>query len=116
MTRRRGLRRAAVLVIAGYDANPIDGVQGAKTQSALSKFLSDRKLPADTATGPDFFGTLLARAKPFRRRLLLVQTTPKYTVMASLGMSRWALSSPAAGTGGSRQCVRPDVRGDPRKL
>ena len=29
--------------IAGYDAYPIDGVQGAKTQAAIAKFLNERK-------------------------------------------------------------------------
>ncbi len=46
-------------MIAGYDANPIDGVQGAKTQAAIDKFLSDRKLPASDAATPGFFETLL---------------------------------------------------------
>ncbi len=59
--RLAGIQR--LLVIAGYDANPIDGVQGAKTQNALTKFLKDRKLPADAAAGPDFFATLLDAAR-----------------------------------------------------
>jgi uncharacterized membrane protein len=40
--RLAGIQR--LLVIAGYDAYPIDGVQGAKTQAAITKFLNDRKL------------------------------------------------------------------------
>ncbi|MEI9804669.1 MAG: DUF1036 domain-containing protein [Pseudolabrys sp.] len=51
--RLAGIQR--LLVIAGYDANPIDGVQGAKTQAALAKFLADRKLPADAASSPEIF-------------------------------------------------------------
>src|SRR5215470_3000490 len=43
--RLAGIQR--LLTIAGYDALPIDGVQGAKTQAALTKFLSDHKLPPD---------------------------------------------------------------------
>ena len=50
--RLAGIQR--LLVIAGYDANPIDGVQGAKTQAALTKFLSDRKLAADAARRRNF--------------------------------------------------------------
>ena len=46
--RLAGIQR--LLVIAGYDANPIDGVQGTKTQAAITKFLKDRKLAADAAT------------------------------------------------------------------
>ena len=37
--RLAGIQR--LLVIAGYDANPIDGVQGSKTQGAIAKFLAD---------------------------------------------------------------------------
>src|SRR5262245_13324058 len=43
--RLAGIQR--LLVIAGYDAYPIDGVQGAKTQAAITKFLNDRNLAAD---------------------------------------------------------------------
>ena len=43
-SRLAGIQR--LLVIAGYDAYPIDGVQGTKTQAAITKFLNDRKLPA----------------------------------------------------------------------
>src|SRR5450830_1772437 len=58
-----GIQR--LLAIAGYDAYPIDGVQGAKTQAALMKFLNQRKLPADAISKPDSFDTLLnAAAKP----------------------------------------------------
>ncbi|HEY4980480.1 MAG TPA: peptidoglycan-binding domain-containing protein [Pseudolabrys sp.] len=59
--RLAGIQR--LLVIAGYDANPIDGVQGAKTQAALTKFLSDRKLASDAASAPEFFATLLDAAR-----------------------------------------------------
>ena len=48
--RLAGIQR--LLVIAGYDAYPIDGVQGAKTQAAIAKFLTDRKLAADAASAP----------------------------------------------------------------
>ena len=59
--RLAGIQR--LLVIAGYDASPIDGVQGAKTQAALAKFLHDRKLAADAAAAPNFFDTLLDAAR-----------------------------------------------------
>ncbi|MGH7880537.1 MAG: DUF1036 domain-containing protein, partial [Candidatus Binataceae bacterium] len=42
--RLAGIQR--LLAIAGYDAYPIDGVQGTRTQAALAKFLADHKLPA----------------------------------------------------------------------
>jgi uncharacterized membrane protein len=59
--RLAGIQR--LLTIAGYDAYPIDGVQGAKTQSALAKFLTDHKLPANAAAQPEFFDALLAAAR-----------------------------------------------------
>ena len=46
--RLAGIQR--LLVISGYDAYPIDGVQGAKTQAAITKFINDRKLAADAAS------------------------------------------------------------------
>ena len=41
--RLAGIQR--LLVIAGYDAAPIDGVDGPKTQGALAAFLKSRGLP-----------------------------------------------------------------------
>jgi hypothetical protein len=63
--RLAGIQR--LLTIARYDAYPIDGVQGAKTQSALAKFLTDHKLPANTAAQPEFFDALLAAARATRK-------------------------------------------------
>src|SRR5262252_10833558 len=54
--RLAGIQR--LLVIAGYDAYPIDGVPGTKTQAAIAKFLNDRKLASDGATAANFFDTL----------------------------------------------------------
>jgi uncharacterized membrane protein len=113
--RLAGIQR--LLVIAGYDANPIDGVQGAKTQSALTKFLNDRKLPADTASSPEFFNTLLDAARNPQGAGFSWCNDTKYTVMASIGI----VETGAIVTRGwyrvdAGQCLRPDVRGDPRKL
>src|SRR4029077_16502839 len=94
-----------------------DGVQGAKTQSALSKFLSDRKLPADATTGPDFFGTLLAAAQNPSGVGFSWCNDTKYTVMASLGIVEMgAIVTRGWYRVAAGQCVRPDVRGDPRRL
>ena len=41
-----------LLVIAGYDAAPIDGVDGPKTQAALAAFLKNRGLAADIVQSP----------------------------------------------------------------
>src|SRR3954465_8118184 len=56
-------RRQRRLVIAGYDANPIDGLEGKKTTTALDQFLKDHRLPADTANGAAFFQVLLDAVK-----------------------------------------------------
>jgi uncharacterized membrane protein len=50
--RLAGVQR--LLAIAGCDAYPIDGVQGVKTQAALTKFLHDRTQPADALSKPEF--------------------------------------------------------------
>src|SRR5262245_32799635 len=56
--RLAGIQR--LLVIAGYDANPIDGIEGKKTETALAQFLKDRSLPSEGASAPTFFETLMA--------------------------------------------------------
>lgn len=113
--RLAGIQR--LLTIAGYDASPIDGVDGSKTRGALKQFLDDRKLSADAAKQPGFFDQLLAAARdPHGRGFSWCNDTP-YTVMASLGVTesgsivtRGWYRVPAHG------CLRPDVAGDPRKL
>ena len=69
--RLAGIQR--LLVLAGYDANPIDGLRGKKTETALAQFLKDRKLPADAASGATFSHVLIEAVKTGRRRLFLVQ-------------------------------------------
>src|SRR5436305_12053429 len=59
--RLAGVQR--LLVIAGYDANPIDGLEGKKTTAALDQFLKDRRLPADAAGGAAFFQAMLDAVK-----------------------------------------------------
>jgi uncharacterized membrane protein len=111
--RLAGIQR--LLVIAGYDAYPIDGVQGAKTQAAVTKFLNDRKLSA--VASPDFFDALIAAAlKPEGIGFSWCNDT-KYAVMASLG----TVEMGAIVTRGwyrieAGQCLRPDLRNDPHRL
>jgi len=113
--RLAGIQR--LLVIAGYDAYPIDGVQGAKTQAAVTKFLNDRKLAADTVASPDFFDALITAAlKPEGIGFSWCNDT-KYAVMASLGIVEMG----AIVTRGwyrieAGQCLRPDLRNDPHRL
>ena len=113
--RLAGIQR--LLVIAGYDANPIDGVQGAKTQAALNRFLADRKLPADAANNPNFFETLIAAAQSPEGHGFTWCNDSKNPVMAAIG-------STEGGTLITRgwyrveagSCLRPDVRGEQRTL
>jgi uncharacterized membrane protein len=113
--RLAGIQR--LLVIAGYDAHPIDGVQGAKTQAALAKFLSDRKLAADAAADPKFFDTLLDAARNPAGVGFSWCNDTKYTVMASLGIVEMgAIVTRGWYRVNAGACVRPDLRGEPRKL
>jgi uncharacterized membrane protein len=113
--RLAGIQR--LLAIAGYDAYPIDGVQGSTTQAALTKFLNERKLPVDSVSKPDFFDALLkAAANPEGIGFSWCNDT-KYPVMAALGVVEMGTIVThgwyrvAAG-----QCLRPDLRGDPHRL
>lgn len=113
--RLAGIQR--LLVIAGYDAYPIDGVQGAKTQAALSKFLSDHKLPADAPSDEKFFDTLLAAARNPEGTGFTWCNDTRYTVMASLGIVEMgAIVTRGWYRINAGACVRPDVRGDPHRL
>jgi len=113
--RLAGIQR--LLVIAGYDAYPIDGVQGAKTQTAIAKFVKDHKLAADAASSPNFFDTLIEAARNPEGTGFSWCNDTKYPVMASLGIVEMG----AIVTRGwyrieAGQCVRPDLRGDPHRL
>jgi len=113
--RLAGVQR--LLTIAGYDAYPIDGVQGAKTQSALARFLKERKLPADAATKPEFFGTLFEAARNPQGTGFAWCNDTSYTVMAAVGTVEmgaivtrgWYRVAPS-------RCVRPTLRGEPHRL
>src|SRR3954470_6005472 len=59
--RLAGIQR--LLVVAGYDANPIDGLEGKKTTTALDQFLKDRRLASESAGGTAFFQTMLDSMK-----------------------------------------------------
>jgi uncharacterized membrane protein len=59
--RDAGIQR--LLVAAGYDAAPIDGIRGAKTDSVLMQFLQDHKLAPTAAAKSDFFDVLLDAAQ-----------------------------------------------------
>ena len=113
--RLAGIQR--LLAIAGYEAYPIDGVQGAKTQAALTKFLNDRNLPADAPAKPDFFDILLkAAANPEGTGFTWCNDT-RYPVMAALGVVEMgAIVTRGWYRVAAGQCLRPDLRGNPHRL
>lgn len=113
--RLAGIQR--LLVIGGYDATPIDGLAGAKTQAALARFLKDYKLPADAVAKETFFDTLLAAATNPQGGGFFWCNDTHYTVMAALGVVemgaivvRGWYRIPAG------RCLRPDLHGDPHRL
>lgn len=106
-----------LLTIAGYDATPIDGIRGAKTDAALLQFIADNKLTATAAGRSDFFDILIAAAqKPDGVGFAWCNETG-HVVMAALGVEEngavvtrgWYRVEPG-------KCLRPEVRGQLRKL
>jgi uncharacterized membrane protein len=110
-----GIQR--LLVIAGYDAAPIDGVDGPKTQAALAAFLKNRGLGADIVQAPNLFETMIKAVQaPSASGLTWCNDTP-HKVMAAVGTddgkavtSRgWYRIEPG-------KCLHPDVTGQPRQI
>jgi len=113
--RLAGIQR--LLTIAGYDAYPIDGVQGAKTQAAIAKFLAARKLPADIVVKPEFFDALTAAAANPEGAGFSWCNDTTYAVMAALGVVEMgAIVTRGWYRVGAGQCLRPDLHGDPHRL
>ena len=113
--RLAGIQR--LLVLAGYDASPIDGVQGRKTEAALAQFVNDRKLTADATAAPNFFEVLIEAAlKPEGGGFSWCNETAQ-SVMAALGVEEkgaivtrgWYRLEPG-------RCLRPDVSGQARRV
>jgi uncharacterized membrane protein len=113
--RLAGIQR--LLVIAGYDAAPIDGVDGPKTQAALAAFLKNRGLTADIVQSPNFFATMIdAVQSPSSSGLTWCNDTA-HKIMAAVGtddgkavVSRgWYGIDPG-------KCLHPDVIGQPRQI
>jgi uncharacterized membrane protein len=113
--RLAGIQR--LLVIAGYDAAPIDGVDGPKTQAALAAFLKSRGLTPDIVQAPNFFATMIdAVQSPSSMGLTWCNDTP-HKIMAAVGaddgksvISRgWYRIEPG-------KCLHPDVTGQPRQI
>ncbi|HLI99558.1 MAG TPA: DUF1036 domain-containing protein [Bradyrhizobium sp.] len=106
-----------LLVIAGFDAAPIDGVDGPKTQAALAAFLKSRGLTADFVQSPNFFKAMVEAAQaPSSTGLTWCNDTP-HRVMAAVAtddgksvVSRgWYRIDPG-------KCLHPDVTGQPKRI
>jgi uncharacterized membrane protein len=113
--RLAGIQR--LLVIAGYDAAPIDGVDGPKTQTALAAFLKSRGLTPDIVQAPNFFAAMIdAVQSPSSIGLTWCNDTP-HKIMAAVGtddgktvISRgWYRIEPG-------KCLHPDVTGQPKQI
>lgn len=113
--RLAGIQR--LLVIGGYDAAPIDGVDGPKTQAALTAFLKNHGLSADIVQSPNFFTTMIdAVQSPSSTGLTWCNDTP-HKVMAAVAtddgkavVSRgWYRIEPG-------KCLHPDLTGQPRQV
>ena len=113
--RLAGIQR--LLVLAGYDANPIDGIQGKKTEAAVGQFLKDRKLTEDAANSAALFDTLIEAAKrPDGANFVWCNETA-YTVMAALGTeNRGTIVTRGWFRIDAGRCLRPDLRDKPRRL
>ncbi len=113
--RDAGIQR--LLVIAGYDATPIDGVRGPKTDAALIQFLQDHKLPPTAAGRSDFFDVLIAAAQRPDGAAFAWCNDTAYPVMAAIGFDEngtlttrgWYRIAPGA-------CVRPELPGRPSRV
>ena len=106
--RLAGVQR--LLTLAGYEAEPIDGVAGPRTDTALGLFLRDRSLGADAAAAPGFLTTLIDAVREGAGPGLLWCNDTAHTVMAALAVEEdgnliargwWRVEAGA--------CLRPDL-------
>jgi uncharacterized membrane protein len=113
--RLAGIQR--LLVVAGYDANPIDGLDGKKTTAALDQFLKDRRLPADTANGATFFQAMLDTLKEADGVGFSWCNETSYPVMAALGVDdNGTVTTRGWYRVDAGKCVKPDLLAKPGKL
>jgi len=110
-----GIQR--LLVVADYDANPIDGIEGKKTEAALGQFLKDRRLPADAAAAPNFFDVLLDAVKQSDGIGFSWCNETAHTVMAALATDeKGAMVSRGWYRVEPGKCVKPELAGGMRRV
>jgi uncharacterized membrane protein len=113
--RLAGIQR--LLVIAGYDAAPIDGVDGPKTQAALSAFLKSRGLSPDIVQSPNFFTAMIdAVQSPSSTGLTWCNDTPHKIMAAVATDDGKAITSRGWYRIDPGKCLHPDVTGQPRQV
>jgi uncharacterized membrane protein len=113
--RLAGIQR--LLVTAGYDAAPIDGVDGPKTQAALAAFLKSRGLSSDIVQSPNFFTTMVdAVQKPSPSGLTWCNDTPHKVMAAVATDDGKAVTSRGWYRIDPGKCLHPDVSGTPRQI
>ena len=110
-----GIQR--LLVIAGYDANPIDGLEGKKTAGALDQFLKDRRLPASTTEEANFFSVLLGATKASDGLGFSWCNETQHAVMAALGIEeKGAITTRGWYRVDPGKCVKPELPAKPARL
>jgi uncharacterized membrane protein len=116
-TQSRDAAVQRLLTIAGYDAGPIDGVRGGKTDAALTQFIADNKLDNAAPGRPDFFDLLISAAQKPNGAGFAWCNESRNVVMAALGYEDhgtvitrgWYRVAPG-------KCLRPDIIGKPHRL
>ncbi|KQW19621.1 hypothetical protein ASC80_17100 [Afipia sp. Root123D2] len=106
-----------LLVIAGYDAAPIDGVDGPKTQGALASFLKAHNLTPDIVQAPNFFQIMIDAVQAPSGPGVTWCNDTRYRVMASIGTEDgkavttrgWYRIEPG-------KCLHPDIIGQPKHV
>ena len=110
-----GIQR--LLVIAGFDASPIDGVDGPKTQAALSAFLKSRSLSADFVQSPSLFTTMVEAVQaPSSTGLTWCNDTPHKVMAAVATDDGKAVTSRGWYRIEPGKCLHPDVTGQPKRI
>lgn len=113
--RLAGIQR--LLDLSGYDTQPIDGIEGPKTNAAIEKFLRDKGLPTDAMQNDGFFDALVKAAQsPAGAVFTWCNDTP-FRIMAAVGTETgeavashgWYRVEPGA-------CVHPDIATGVKRL
>jgi len=106
-----------LLLIAGYDAAPIDGVDGPKTQAALAAFLKSRGLKAEIVDAPDFFDVMVkAVQQPSSSGLTWCNDT-SYKIMAAVAEDDGKAVTSRGWYGiAPGQCLHADLSAKPAKV